>query len=140
MTSIFSLLFLAIQQRLQAIQTGSPAAAAFNFIDQDLGQLETRAPSGRYPVEWPAITIDIEDSNFTNMSANTQQGVLNVCIRIGFPAFSSTEMNVPATYKNKALYYYDLEDLVQRPQGLGTRHGHHHPITKPSHHRLDSDK
>jgi hypothetical protein len=113
MTSPFAILFLAIQQRLAQITTGSPAVPVFNFIDQDLGQLEDASKGiNRPPVAWPCALIDIDDANYTNMGENVQDAVVNVCLRIGFPPFSSTELNVPAPYRNKALYYYDLEQAV----------------------------
>jgi hypothetical protein len=113
MTSPFAILFLAIQPRLAQITTGSPAVPVFNFIDQDLGQLEDASKGiNRPPVAWPCALIDIDDANYTNMGENVQDAVVNVCLRIGFPPFSSTELNVPAPYRNKALYYYDLEQAV----------------------------
>lgn len=112
MTSPFAILFRAIQLRLNEI-TDTDENPIFRSIDQDLMQLEDASRGvNRPPVSWPCALIDIDDANFENMGENTQSAVINICIRIGFPPFSSTEMKTPDTYKNKALYYYDLEQAV----------------------------
>ena len=112
MTSPFALLFLAIQQRLASI-TDNDEKTILGTIDQDLMQLEDASKGlNRPPVSWPCGLIDIDDSTFQNMGENVQSGVVSVCIRIGFPPFSSTELRTPAVYKNKALYYYDLEQAI----------------------------
>lgn len=109
--SPFALLFLAIQQRLQAITIDDQPL--FKTIDQDLGQLEDNTRGmNRPPVNWPCALIDIDDATYTNVGENSQLGIANICIRIGFPPFSSTEMHVPDTYRNKALYFYDIEQAV----------------------------
>jgi len=112
MTSPFAILFLAIQQRLATIVDNN-SAPIFTFIEQDLGQLEDNTKGiNRPPVSWPCALIDIDDSNFQNTGENGQTGVVNVYIRIGFPPFSSTALSTPEAYKNKALYYYDLEQAI----------------------------
>ena len=112
LNSPFAILFLAIQNRIGAILDGSNNPI-FTFINQDLGQLEDASKGiNRPPVSWPCALIDIDDSNYKQLGENTQNGSVNICIRIGFPPFSSTEIKVPAAYRNKALYYYDLEYAV----------------------------
>jgi hypothetical protein len=110
MTSPFAILFIAIQNRLKAITINSQPA--FPWIDQDLMQLESHNGDDRPPVQWPAVTIDIDHGSFTNLGENVQQGLIKVCIRIGFPPFSSTSSITPAGYRNKALYFYDLENAI----------------------------
>lgn len=112
MNSPFSLLFLALQARIAAITTGDPATPAFKFIDQDLGQLEMHNGDNRPPVLWPCALIDIDEATFENLSDNSQAGVIKVCIRIGFPPYSATSAATPATYRNKALAYYELEQAL----------------------------
>jgi hypothetical protein len=112
MTSKFAQLFIAIQNRIKAITIDS--APAFKFIDQDLMQLESHNGDERPPVSWPAVTIDLDDARFENMGDNAQTGVITVCIRIGFPPFSAASSITPANYRNKALYFYDLEDALHR--------------------------
>src|ERR1700678_2992690 len=107
MTSPFGMLYLAIQAQLAAVTIND--APAFNFVEQDLGQLENPTGPDKYPVAFPCALIDIEDSIYENMGENAQSGVVNICIRLGFNPYSATEANTPAPYRNKALYYYDLE-------------------------------
>ena len=111
MISLFAQLFIAIQNRIKAI-TIDRSAPVFPWIDQDLMQLESHNGDDRPPVSWPACTIDIDDSAFTNRGDLSQSGKVRVCIRIGFPPFSSSSNITPAGYRNKALYYYDLEQAV----------------------------
>jgi hypothetical protein len=112
MTSPFALLFLAIQKRLGNIIDVN-SNGILGTIDQDLGQLEDNSKGmNRPPVTFPCALIDIDDATFQNEGDNAQLAVVNVCIRIGFPPFSSTELKVPPEYKNKALYYYDIEQAI----------------------------
>jgi hypothetical protein len=112
MNSPFAILFLAIQNRIGAIVDGN-GHPIFKFIEQDLSQLEDATKGfNRPPVSWPCALIDIDDANFKQIGENAETGVVGVCVRIGFPPYSSTEIKVPDTYKNKALYYYDLEQAL----------------------------
>ena len=105
-----ALLLLAIQAQLAAISLPGSPTGALGTIDQDLGQLEDG--SIRTPASWPCALIDIEDVVFSNTGANGQLGKGTVCIRLGFPPFSSTSFITPAPYRNKALYYYEIEQAV----------------------------
>ena len=117
MNSPFALLFLAIQQKIASLVDGN-GKPYFNFIDQELGQMEYHNGDNRPPVLWPCVLIDIEDADFENIGENAQTGVLRLCLRIGFPPFSATSAATPAPYKNKALEYYNLEyNLHQAMQG-----------------------
>jgi len=112
MISPFAALFIAIQQRLATILDVN-SQQAIKFIDQDLSQLEDTAGGyNRPPVSWPCALIDIHDTSFTSYAALVQQGQVGVSIRLGFPPFSSTALQVPVADRNKALYYYDLEQAI----------------------------
>ena len=108
MISPKALLFLAIQQQIATILDVSNNLA-FPFVERDMGQLDN---GSKPPVIWPCTLIRIIDGNYKQLGENVQEGVLTVTIRIGFPPYSSTGIKTPAKYKNKALYYYDLEQLM----------------------------
>jgi len=118
MISPFANLFLALQQYIGSLQSGSPAAPIFKTIDQDLGQLEAHYGDMRVPVLWPCCLIDVDSFRFDDMSNNGQNGNGYICIRLGFPPFSASNIAVPAEYVQKALGYYELEQqLHQALQG-----------------------
>jgi hypothetical protein len=116
MNSPFALLLLAIQQRIDAVTVKKAVDVepekALNWIDQDLGQLEYHNGDNRPPVSWPACTVDIDSSGFNDIGENAQTGDIGIIIRIGFPPFSSSDLKTPAKYRNKALFYYDIEQAV----------------------------
>jgi hypothetical protein len=116
MTSEFALLYLALQQRLQAIQVtineGDAPQSAFRFIDQEMGQMEYHNGDNNPPVDWPCVLIDIDDAKFSELGDNIQQGDIKVVIRLGFPPFSGTDLLTPPEFRNKALFFYELEKAV----------------------------
>lgn len=111
MNSPFANLFLALQQLISNLADGD-GNKYFRLVDQDLGQLEAHFGDNRPPVSWPCVLIDIDGAAMENMGDDTQTGVVTIIFRIGFPPFSASSNITPANYKNKALYYYDLEQVL----------------------------
>jgi len=110
-TSPFAVLFVAIQNRLKSLQIES--VQIFKTIEQDFGQLEDASRGiNKPPVSWPCALIDIEDATFNQVGQNSELGSVNICIRVGFPPFSSSSSITPAPYRNSALYFYDLEQAI----------------------------
>ena len=114
MNSIFSLLFLAIQARINTITTGSPATPVFPTNDAEYGQLEAHSGDNRPPVSWPCALTDIDNAVFAEIGGNSENGVATVIIRLGFPPYSSSSSITPPEFRNKALYHYELEDQVHK--------------------------
>ena len=111
-------LFLSLRNTLSALADDS-GNKYFNFVDQDLGQLDQNPGSGRPSVGYPAALIDLEEITFTSVTENVQSGKCRVRITLVFPPFSSSSSSAPDTYTQKALYYYDLEQIVyQALQGV----------------------
>jgi hypothetical protein len=116
MTSIYAKLFLAIQQRILTIQDAN-SNALLRYVAQDVGQLEyyIAGNGGKPPVSWPCALIDISDVRYTDMSDNCQMGTATVIIRLGFPPLEGTASDVISQkYRQKALYYYEIEAAVQQ--------------------------
>lgn len=111
MNSHIANLFLAISRTLTALTDGE-GNKYFRFIDQEYGQLEWHNGDNRPPVTWPCILIDVDNVAYQNMSELAQTGMVTVVLRLGFPPFSGTSNITPSTYQQKALYYYDLEQVI----------------------------
>jgi hypothetical protein len=101
------LLFLATQQLLAAI-VDTDDSPVIKYIDQDLGQLDEQRP----PVSWPCALIDIDESTYAELGNGIQNGTTGVNIRLGFPPYSQTSNLTPAEYREKALRFYDIEQLI----------------------------
>jgi hypothetical protein len=104
-------LFLSLQAKIAALADGDNKKY-FSYIDQDLGQLEYQPQANRPPVSWPCILIDVDDEEFTDLASNVQSGTGRVIIRLGFPPFSPSTANTPQQFKEKAIYFYDLEQVL----------------------------
>jgi len=115
MNSPVGKLFLSIQQQISALVDGN-GNKYFGLVDQDLGQLEAHNGDMRPPVGFPTpcVLIDIDNMDFKSLGANTQEGKGTISLRIGFPPFSSGSSITPILYREKALYYYDLEQFLHQ--------------------------
>lgn len=103
-----ALLFLSLQQRIQSL-LDDDSKPHFRFIDRDLGQLDNFA---KPPTVFPAVVIRIMEGNYSDLAQSGQIGYFSIFVRIAFPEYSSTGHKTPAKYRNKALYYYELEQIV----------------------------
>lgn len=106
-------LFLAIQATIAALHD-EQNKKYFPYVNQDFGQLEYYTPPGRPAVAFPCVLIDIDETEWSSMSQNTQQGFTRIKLRIGFPPYSSSSNITPDDVKEKALYYHDLEQILHQ--------------------------
>ncbi len=104
-------LFLSLQARIAGLQDNS-SIKYFPYVDRDLGQMEIRNAAGRYPVSWPCVLINIDRVIFSDNSQNTQEGVATVVFRMGFTPISASSNITPQDYREKAIYFYDLEQVL----------------------------
>ena len=100
MNSPFAIIFLALQQRIQA------EVPTITYIDQDLGQLRSKT---RPPVSWPCVLIDFEDFSFEHLGENVQTATGTVVLRLGFEPHSNSSQATPLPYIQQAIAYYDIE-------------------------------
>lgn len=106
--SLFGNLFLAIQAKLATIP-------AIRHIDHEYGQLEDyNNKDGRPPVSFPCVLIDIDQATASNTSDNSQLVECSIILRIADAPHSATGQSTPASYKEKALNFYELEDTIHR--------------------------
>ncbi len=112
MNSPIAELFLHIQAKIATLTTiiDGVVQPCFRYIDQDLGQLD--AAGGRYAVSWPCALIDIDDFIYTAISQNCQLASGKVVIRIGFPPLSGSHGSAPEAYRERAIFYYELEHIL----------------------------
>lgn len=117
MTSIYTQLFLALQQRLVLIKDINNNDV-LKYIALDLGQLENYVVGnnggGKPPVDWPCALIDLADAKYTDMSDRCQQGTMIVVLRLGFAPMAPTSDNTSQKFRQKALSFYELEQAVNQ--------------------------
>lgn len=108
MESIFSLIFLAIQNRI------IDQVTTIKHVNEDTGQLMDENPA----LSYPCVLIAIERGTFTDLAENAQIGTVNITIKLVVAPRSATANNTPTDYKKKGLDYYELEqDLHKALQG-----------------------
>lgn len=101
MNSPFINMYLEIVTR---IKTRMPA---LKYVNQDLGQLENFGD--RPPVMFPALLIDFDNWNFSQIGDHEQLASGNVTMRLVYPPFSDSSSLTDAKVREKALSFYELE-------------------------------
>jgi hypothetical protein len=104
MTSGFALTYLSLQEHLQ---NEMPELV---WIDQDLGQLETG--DQRPAISFPAVLIDFDSVQYSNLSQYVQWVDFNISIRLAFAPYASANNHAPTASKEHALEYYDVEERL----------------------------
>lgn len=104
MNSLFAQLFLKLQAHIAL------KVPAIRWIDQDLGQLENYEI--RPAVSWPCVLIDFNQTSFDQMQNNRQMANITFTLRLGFDSYSSSANTSPATIKEIALKYYEIEQVL----------------------------
>lgn len=91
------------------------------WIDYDMGQLENydTKPS----VEWPCALISFPATSYTELSGLAQMGNPTIMIRLGFAPFSQSYQAAPSFVRDKALYYFEIEQKIFNAlQGYNTEY------------------
>lgn len=109
MNSNLKYLFLAMQARIASIVDDNDKPV-FRFIDHDLGYMDEDIPA----ISYPAVLIDMNSFQYTNMSANCQMASGAVILKIVFAPYSSTSQLTPLQWRDKANGFYDLEEQLHR--------------------------
>ena len=117
MTSIYTQLYLAIQQRIVSIKDTNNNEV-MKYTAQDVGQLENYIVSqnggGKPPVDFPCALIDLAEAKYTDMSDRCQMGTMIVAIRLAFPPMFGTSETTSQKFRQKALQSYELEHAVNQ--------------------------
>jgi len=80
------------------------------WIDYDMGQLENY--DTKPPVEWPCALISFPATPYTALSGLAQIGSPTIMIRLGFAPFSQSYQAAPSLVRDKALYYFEIEQKI----------------------------
>jgi hypothetical protein len=107
-------LYTALRDRIAALTDGG--APLVRYVNREMGQFEATDHTGMrlVHVAWPAVLIDINNTQFTQLLKNVQLAECSITIRIGFTPLSQTSANAPDEYADKALKYYDIEDAINQ--------------------------
>jgi hypothetical protein len=109
MDNFFGLLFVALQEQ---IKTEVPE---IRYIDTDIGQIDFYNPDdGPPPISLPAVLIDFPETPYDQLSQMVEEGQPQIRCRLVFAPFSNTNNLTPAQWKEKGLYYFELEQKLYR--------------------------
>ena len=122
MTSLFSHLFLALQEQIKK------QVPEIKWIDLDLGQLDFY--DERPKVTFPCVLIDFPDAIFKDEHQNVQWGELIIHFKMGFSPFSSANSLAPDITKEKALDFYEIESKVYQALQQFEADGQVQPLTR----------
>jgi hypothetical protein len=114
MNSPIAALFIGLQEKIASLTAtvGGELQPCFKYVDQDFGQLDNQGAGSRPSVAWPCALIEFDDFVYSAISQNCQASIGNIIISIGFPPISGSSNLTPDEYREKAIYYYELENLL----------------------------
>lgn len=101
-TSLLANIFRAIQTRIASL-------ADFNYVDQDLGQLEI---AEKPPFTLPAVLIDLSDIQYSDEANVIQLGECTLSVRLCVAAYNPSFQQIEGDRKDEALKYYDTEQTL----------------------------
>lgn len=81
-------------------------------VDEDYGQLE--AGKDTYPVIFPAVLVDVQDTRWENVAELKQLGVCTVNVRLVIDCYDDTHHGAP----DAAKYIGEREELRRKLHGL----------------------
>lgn len=84
------------------------------YVDQDLGQLGQVGEDEKPPLSYPAILIDFPNTDFSNISAGAQLGIVQISIQLIFAPYSQSWQKVPLSVREKALEYLVIEQKLHK--------------------------
>lgn len=117
MEQVFSNIITRIHNNIPELQT----------IDEDLGQLDIldQEDTDSYPIIFPAVLIDIQGAQWSNMRGKNQKGTLSIRVRLAIDCYDDTHFYDPSTsadkIKERAELLHTLHKSLQcyRPLGDG---------------------
>lgn len=109
---------------IEATQTKITEITAFNYVDENWGQLDYY--SQHPPVKWPCALIDIQAMKYSNIGMdktatpqNRQMGEFLLEIRVANLKLSNTSARAPQAQRANAHSIWDLiEEIHQKIQGF----------------------
>ncbi len=124
MRSPFSRLYLDLSNHLE------DALPEIRFIDQYTGQDQNDL---RPSLAYPALLIDFENTNYSDMGGLGQLADVTVTIRLFVDNYTTATTKAPEKAKNQALYNYELEQrVVKQIHGWMPDEGYAQPLIRQS--------
>ena len=112
-------IFLAIQNHLSELQS-------INYIDQDWGQLQYEQP----PVQWPAVLLDVEQVNYTQMGHGDQRAEADISITLANINLQRSSAAVAAAKRSNAYTTIDILDEIHQQLQLFSGSGQFTPLMR----------
>jgi hypothetical protein len=104
LTSFYGQLLLKIQDFVKE------KLPEIRYCDQDLGQLDHY--QDRPAVSFPCLLVDFTGTNYDQMMQMEEMGTAQLTLKLGFAPFSSANSLGPIEVKEKALQYYEFENIL----------------------------
>ena len=98
-------IFTAVCDRLEK------EVPALRWIDAEMGQLSSRGDT-RPPVAFPCVLVEISYTACDTLSGGRQRVNAEVQLKVGFDIPGPTNSKVPDRYRDMALSYMDVLDMV----------------------------
>lgn len=112
-------IFLSIQNKLATINT-------INYIDKDWGQLQYEQP----PVQWPAVLLDVEQVNYTQMGRGAQRADADITVTVANINLQRSSAAVAAAKRANAYATIDLLDEIHQHLQLFSANGMFTPLMR----------
>lgn len=106
MDYFFSEIIKDLQKRI------STEVPEIQFIDQDLGQLGQVSDNGRPPLAYPAVLIDFQNTEYSELSTSAQLAMLSISLQLIFDNYSQTWHKSPTHVIAKGLDYLNIEQKL----------------------------
>lgn len=91
------------------------------WIDYDQGQIDFPAES--YPVDFPALLIDFENTEWEDVGQLVQGGTLTISFRTAFRLYEDMNNHTPAESRNNGLLKLRLLNKIHKAlHGFGGEH------------------
>lgn len=112
-------IFLSIQNKLATINT-------INYIDKDWGQLQYEQP----PVQWPAVLLDVEQVNYTQMGRGAQRADADITVTVANINLQRSSAAVASAKRANAYATIDLLDEIHQQLQHFTSEGKFSPLMR----------
>lgn len=105
-----------MKELFKSISDAIAGVSGLRWVDFDLGQLEQEDMP---PLSFPAALVGFDAADYINLQGTTQQGELNIRIRLAFRVFERTHSKAAANFREIGLAHLDaLAAVHQALQGL----------------------
>jgi hypothetical protein len=94
------------------VQDKLKTVSDLKYIDLDMGQLENYAEGFRPPVNFPCVLLDADGFNYSDTSANLQEGEGFLVVRLAVAQWSPTNNLVGDSIRLAGMNFWNIEQKV----------------------------